>query len=224
MRDRGHEQRRPREPGMRHDFRQVFVRQIEPVQLERRTAVPLVRRDHGRAAAAVAADGVDAERRIGGDQPCIDQRSQQRDRAGGVAARVRHPVCRRDAGRLIARQFRKTICPARRGAVGGAGVEDFGHGTRKGDGAAGRIVGQAQDYQVGGLHGGLPCIGGFTFSVGERDQGDRGHARESVGDLEAGGAGLAVDEDAAGHGGAGSGRGGKARGSAPLSHLGPRWG
>ena len=50
----------------------------------------LIGLDHGLAAAAVAADRVDGERVVGRHEPGCDQRMQQRDRAGGVAARIGH--------------------------------------------------------------------------------------------------------------------------------------
>ena len=90
MPDRRHEDRPARQPAIKLRLRQVLVLELQRIEFEGRAAVVLVRLDHRPAAAGVAADRVDGDRVVGRDDAGIDQRTDQADRAGGIAAGIGH--------------------------------------------------------------------------------------------------------------------------------------
>src|SRR5690606_6149680 len=88
---RGHEERAVRQRRMQRDFGGVLVFQGEPIYLRRRRALRrsrLVRVDGGPAAPRIAGYGMNGQGVVARQQAGGDQGPQQRDGAGGVAARV----------------------------------------------------------------------------------------------------------------------------------------
>ncbi len=154
--------------------------------------------DQRLAAAGVARDGVDRHRVVGRHQPGVDQRPQQRDGAGRIAAGVRHSPRLGDERALLRRQFRKAVDPARRDPVRGRGVDDPRSAGRQSvgdrDRLPGGIVGQAQHDEIHFLH--QRALGRRVLALVGRDRADgqAGHAGEPLGNSETGGTGLAIDE------------------------------
>ena len=96
MPDRGHEDRPPGQHSVALQLRDMLVLQPQRIQLERRAAACLMRLDHAAATTGIAADGIDADGVVRRQHPGRDQRAQQRDGAGGVAAGIGHPGRRRN--------------------------------------------------------------------------------------------------------------------------------
>ena len=189
---------------MHRDLGDVLVRQAERVELEGGAALALVGFDHGATAAGVAGDGVDRDRMVVRDDAVGDQRPQERDRTGRIAAGIADALGFRDARGLAAVELGEAVDPFRIGAKRRAGVEQLGRAALvaldRGDqvhrGARG-VVGEAEHHQVDAPHD-LPPRGGIA-AQGRVDAAHRdGQLGEPAGDAEAGGAGLAIDEDAAG--------------------------
>ena len=138
----------------------MFVLQAQAVEFKSGRRAGLVSLDHLAAATGVAGDGRQAEREIGRHQAGIDQRADQRNRAGGVAARVGHALGRHHCFALAADQLGKTKHPARRSAVRAGGVNDFGyffgagllHAVDHGNRLSRRVVVEAQNHQIGLRH------------------------------------------------------------------------
>ena len=124
--DGRHEDRPPLQPRIDLQLRQVLVLEAEPVKLEGRRGAGLIGLDHALAAAGIARDGVDGDRMVRRDQPGIDERAQQRDAAGRVAARIRDAVGIGDLLGMAGLEFGEAIDPARRDAMGGRGIDDLG--------------------------------------------------------------------------------------------------
>ena len=135
-----------------------------------------------------------------GTMPARTSGAIEGEEAGGVAAGVGDTG---GGGQRIAAaggDFGETVGPARIGAVRGRGIDDARGGILdQRDGLARGIVGQAQDHRVGGVERVGAGVGILAGVVGERDQGDVAAAGEPLVDLDAGGAGGAVDEHFNGH-------------------------
>ena len=135
------------------------------------------------------------------DDAVGEQRAEQRDRAGRVAAGIADARGLGDGAGLARAELREAVGPVGCGPVGGRGIEDLRRATVvPGDAvddrdriARGR-VGQAEHDEVGGAHRVAPG-GRVLAALGiDADRRDRQGA-EPFADAEAGGAGLAVDED-----------------------------
>ena len=196
---RRHEDRPARDAAVFHDLGNVLVLQAERVQLIGRRVARFVGLDHLAPAARVAAD----RRQHGGvvrrQQPGIDQRPQQRDGAGGVAAGVGHALGLLHGGALVFRQLGEAESPAFGHAVRRAGVDDarllarqrVDHGHR----FACRVVVQAQDDQIDTGHDLALGVGVLAFGRVDADEIDARHVRQPLANLQPGGAGFAVDEN-----------------------------
>ena len=161
-------------------------------------------RDQLLAAAGVARDAKHGRRRIGAHEAGVDQRPQQRDRAGRVAARIADPVGGEQLLALVLGQLGEAIGPAVGHAMRRRGVDhDRVAVTHRGNQLLGCRVGQAEHGDVGRL-GDLGALA-QVLAVGHRQlqQLDVRPVLEPVEDLQPGGAVLAVDENlglVAGHG------------------------
>jgi hypothetical protein len=186
----------------------VLVLEAEAVELEIRRGARLVGRDHRIPAAGIAGDGVDRDREVGRHDPGLHQRPQQQDGTGRVAAGVGDARGGRDPRRLLRRELRQAIGPVRVHPVRGAGIQQLGRicAQRGGQRRAllGGVVGQAEHHQVHLGHQRLPRLRILAASRVDGADGDMWQQIQPLADLQAGGAGLAVDEhrgDAAlGHG------------------------
>ncbi len=90
----------------------------------------------------------------------------------------------------------EAVGPAGGGAIGGRGVDHPRAGLLdQADGFARRVVGQAQDHRVGGVQ--QLGAGGRVLArgPGRWRSGEVVAAFQPLADLQAGGAGFAVDED-----------------------------
>src|SRR6478735_6285230 len=115
---RRHEDRPPREMRIKLSIRNMLVLETKAVELEGRRAAILEARDHGLAAAGIAAHCIDGDRIILRQQAGIDQRPQQRDRTGWIAARIGDFPFRPYLVGLVGLQLRKTVSPVGRDAKG----------------------------------------------------------------------------------------------------------
>ena len=153
----GHEQRTALEPRVRHDLGNVLVVQTECIQFKRGSCILLIRLDHLPAAPRITTHCGQSNRMICRQNARVDQGPDQRDGAGGVAARVGHAVRLADGGFLSGAQFRKSKNPASRHAVRGGSVDDARllvsrHGLNQGDRFAGSIIVQAENHHIGLRH------------------------------------------------------------------------
>src|SRR5205823_9858295 len=123
MPDRGQEDRPPRQAGVALDLRHVLVLEAERVQLEGRPAGAIMRLDHGPSTARIAADRAYRDRVVRWDDPRLDQRAQQTDGAGRIAAGIADFARYRDLLGLVGRHLRKAIGPFWVDPVRGAGIE-----------------------------------------------------------------------------------------------------
>ena len=199
--DARHEQRPAGQAAIGLHLRHMLVFEAEAIQEEGRGAAGgLEFRDHRLAAAAVAGDGVDRDGIVLRQDAPLDQRADQRDGAGRVAAGVGNAWRRRDGRFLRGRQLGEAIDPVRVGAMGGGGIEQLRRIGAEGRRHRGRVlrgvVGQAEHDEIDFRHQG--ALGVRVLAQFGRDgtQRDAGEARQAVTDLQAGGAGLAIDEDA----------------------------
>jgi len=85
---------------MADDLGDVLMLKPEGVELESWPACRRMGRDHRPPAAGIARDRGDAERMVGGEKTGIDQRAQEGDGAGRVAARIGDARRPGDARRL----------------------------------------------------------------------------------------------------------------------------
>src|SRR5690606_35193284 len=116
----------------------------------------------------------------------------------GIAAGIGDPARAADGVPLAGIHLGKSINPAWRDTVRGRGIDDpraavgqrIGHGDR----LAGRVIGQTQHDEVHFPEQGT--LGFEVFAPLGRDAAelDGGYGAEPLGDAEAGGAGLTVDE------------------------------
>src|SRR5690348_159216 len=88
MPDRGQEDRPPRQPREGLNFRHMLVLETECVKFEGRSAGAIMRLDQGSSTARIAADRAHRDRVVGWDDPRLDQRAQQTDGAGRIAAGI----------------------------------------------------------------------------------------------------------------------------------------
>src|SRR5207248_6699572 len=88
MPDRGHKDRPPRQPAIKLRLRHMLVFEAKRVKLEGGAALVVMRFDHLPAAAGIAADRVDRDGVIARQDAGVDERPDQRNRAGRVAAGV----------------------------------------------------------------------------------------------------------------------------------------
>ena len=157
--------------------------------------------DHRLAAARIAADRVDGDGIVRRHEAGIDQRPQQRHRAGRIAAGIGDFSRRLDLVGLIGREFRKTIGPVGSDPKRRRGVEHLGrlgaHAVDQRDGLFRGIVRQAEDDEIHLLHQRLLGAGILALLLGDALDRDVVLQPQPLGDAEARGAGRAVDE----HGG-----------------------
>jgi hypothetical protein len=86
------------------------------------------------------------------NQAGIDERPDEQDEAGRVAARVRDPLGRAQPGPLVGGELGQPIDPVAGGAVRGARVDQAGLRVRdQRRRLARRRVGQAEEGDVGGV-------------------------------------------------------------------------
>ena len=200
MADRGHENRPSGQPRIEFGLGQVLVLEAERVKLEGRTARQIVHRDHRLAAARIAADRVDRDRVVGRHDAGIDQRPQQRDRTGRIAARIGNPAAGGDARGLAVLHLGKAVGPVGIDAMRSTGVEQLrrvraepiGHRHRLPRG----LVGQAQHHEIDRRH--HVAARRRVLALRRRQAFDRdlGQVFQAGADAEPGRAGLAVDEHA----------------------------
>ena len=195
----GYEDRLAGQAAVGHDFRNVLVRQAQCIQFVRSRAAGLVGLDHLAAATAVAAHRRQRHRVVGGQHAGIHQRAQQGDGAGGIAAGVGHALGFADGLGLLGVQLRKAVDPVRVHAVCGGGIDDArlaaGQGVDQRHRLARGIVVQAQDHHVHFAHQLLLGGGILAQCRVDADDLDAGHSGQAFADLQAGGSGLAVDEN-----------------------------
>ncbi len=180
--------------------------QVEPVKPKRALRVVgrgrvLEALDEGASATGVAGDGVHARWKVGGQNPRVDQGPKQGDGGGRVAAGVGDPLGRGDLLGLPLGHLREAIDPIGRNAVRGRCVDDpnlgaLDHRHR----LARRRVRQAEDHQVRGIEHIAPGLGILAPVLGQAHDLERRMTGQTVSDLQAGGAGRAVDEDSPCHG------------------------
>ena len=177
--------------------------QAQRIQLHRRRMTRFIGFHHAAPTTGVAADRGQANRIVHRQQSGINQRANQRDRAGGVTAWIADALGTDDGLALSCSQLRKSVDPALCRAVRGGGVDDLGarlasfrrdrvdHGHR----FHGGIVMQAQHHQIGLGHQG--ALGQWVFAQGGGNAQNL-HARHVVqafADLQTGGTGFAVDKN-----------------------------
>ena len=172
--------------------------EAEPVELERRRSAALKTRDHRLAAAGISAHRVDGDGIVRRQQPGIDQRSQQRHRAGRITAGIGNLPCGLDLVGLVRRELGKAIGPVGRDAERGGGVEHprppRPHAVDQRDRFLCRIVRQTEDDEIDLLH--QRPLGGRILALLLRDalHCDVVLQPQPLGDAEASGAGAAIDE------------------------------
>ena len=187
-------------------LRHVLVRELDAVEAERLdVGVLLVDLDQLLAAAGVARHAEHGGRRIGAHDAGIDQRPQDGDGAGRIAAGIGDALGGEQGLAVLLAELGEAVGPAVGHAMGGAGVDHAGVGVTEGrHQLLHRRVGQAEHGDVGRL-GDLDPLG-EVLAVGHRqlEQLDVGPVLQPLVDFQPGGAVLAVDEDlglvAAGHG------------------------
>lgn len=195
------EDRRMDDAGVLGHLGHMLVREVEAIVAERGAGV--IRRvrilelgDHRLAAARIARDRVDGQRMVVRHQACADQRADEREEAGGIAARIGNSRRLGDLGRLAGLQFGKAIGPAIGHAMRARGVDhaDLGgpdhlHRLARG------VIGQAKDHEVRRIERILALRGVLAVLVAQDDLLDPVAAVEPLADFQARGAHGAVDED-----------------------------
>ena len=156
----------------------------------------LILRDELLASAGVTGQGVGAQGMVRGNQTQLDQGIHGGNEARGVAARVGHPLGTGDPRPMVGGELRKPVVPTRGGAVGGGGVDHPGVGiVNHGHRLPGRLVGQAQEDQVGGVEAFLPFRRVLALFLVNEKKLDILAGGQPVVDLQAGGALPSVDEN-----------------------------
>ena len=131
-------------------------------------ALILIGRDQLFTPTAEAADGMHRDGVIRREDPGIDQGVNVQDESGGVAAGNGHPRGQPDMVPLVPVQFRQAVYPGLAGPVGGAGVDHPGGGIAdQPDRFPGRLVGQAQDDEIGRVEAGRLGLGVFAPVFGD---------------------------------------------------------
>ena len=173
----------------------ILGKAVHTGRTERAVAVGgLVLGDHAVAAAGVAGQRETAEQRVGMDQSVLNQRRDQRDEAGSMAARVGDTLGIPDQ-EALAVQLGQTVDPIVVGTMGGGTVDDDGIGAFDHfDCLPCRVIGQAKERDIGCIErlfaGG--CILAEFF--GQGDQLDVPALVKSIADAQSGGAVAAVDK------------------------------
>ena len=203
--DGGREDRAHGQSAMLHDLRHMLVQKRE--RIDARVVVAVVRRvlvlefgDQRLAAAGIAGDAEDGERRAGRHDAGRGERADEPDGAGRPAAGIGNAVRRGDPSPLALVHLRETEGPAVGGAMRGRGVDDPHAGAgNQADRLARRIVGQAEDDGVGAVEEFGAGRSVLALVGRDRQELEIGAAFQPLPDLQAGGAGLAVDEDCRSH-------------------------
>ena len=189
-------------PRVLHDLGHVLVLQAQRIGLEGRRVARFVGLDHGAAAARIAADRGQGDREVGGQQAGVDQRAHHGDGAGGVAARVGHAVGLGHRLALAGRQFGKpkTHAGFTRCAVEASMIFGFLPLNWSISATDSRAASSCRHR----ITRSTPAISSRLASASLRSSGamltsSMRHRCEPLADLQAGGAGFAVDEDL-GHG------------------------
>ncbi len=107
---------------MRLHLGPMLVRHIIAISTEGWRPFGLEPLDQLLATARIPAHCVDGIGPVGGEQPCAHQRCDQREEAGGIAARIADPT--RLGHTLAPDQLGKAVAPARGGAVRGGSVDN----------------------------------------------------------------------------------------------------
>ncbi len=200
--DRRREERRARQFGIGLQFGQVLVLEGEGVELELvgLVALGLVILDHGAAAARIAGDAVDGDREVGRQQARLDQRAKGCDGTLRPAAGIAHPSGIGDGLGLAPVHLGEAIGPAVGHAMRGRGVDHAGgvvldqrHAFLR------RIVGQAEDGDIGGVEEALALLLVLALLGRDRDELEVATGGEALADLQTRGTGFAVDEDLRDH-------------------------
>ena len=178
----------------------MLVFEAKRVKLEGGAAVAVMRFDHLPAAAGIAADRVDCDGVIARQDAGVDERPDQRNRPGRVAAGVGDLARGSDALGLALRHLGEAIGPIGIDAVRRAAVEQLGHGVAEFVGHRGRlargVVGEAQDHEIDLGHHVAARLRVLAICRRQAFQRDRIERLEAGADAEPGGAGFAVDKDA----------------------------
>ena len=179
----------------------MLVLEAEAVEFEGRRGAVFEARDHRLAAARIAAHRIDGDGIVRRHQTGIDQRPQQRDRAGRIAAGIRDFPRGPDLVGLVRREFRKAVGPVGRDAKRRRGVQHLGrrgaHAVDQRDGLLRGIIRQAEDDEVHFLHQRALGAGILALVLGDAFHRDVVLQAEALANAEARRSGRAVDE----HGG-----------------------
>ena len=183
------------------------MRQTQAGDLKQRRGAGFVSFNHAAPAAGVTTHRRQTQSKVSRDQAGVNQRAYQGNGAGGVATGVGDAACALHGGLLAGGQFGKAVDPAGRGAVRRRGVNDLGaglaagrcHGVNDGHGFSGSVIMQAQNDHIDPGH--QRAFGSRVFAQfgGNAHQLDAGHVLQPFTDLQARGAGFAVDKNF-GHG------------------------
>ena len=134
----------------------MLVLEAEAIQFEGRRAAILKTRDHRLAAARIAAHRVDGDGIVRRQQAGIDQRPQQRNAAGRIAAGIGDFSGGPDLVGLVRREFGKAVSPVGGDPKRRRRVEHLGsrsaHAVDQGNGFLRGIVRQAEDDEIDLLH------------------------------------------------------------------------
>ena len=134
----------------------MLVLEAEAIQFEGRRAAILKTRDHRLAAARIAAHRVDGDGIVRRHEARIDQRPQQRNAAGRIAAGIGDLPRGPDLVGLVRREFGKAVSPVAGDPKRRRRVEHLGrrsaHAVDQGYGFLRGIVRQAEDDEIHLLH------------------------------------------------------------------------
>src|SRR5262249_12097001 len=103
----------------------MLVREVESIELEGWRGSALEGLNQAPSASAVAADGIDADGVVGGDEPACNQWAQEGDGGGRVAAGIGNARGAGDCRPLAAVHLGKSIDPAAGEAVRGGGIDQL---------------------------------------------------------------------------------------------------
>ena len=170
------------------------VQPIDPGAVQRPALLALIFRDHLLAAAGVTGEGEAGQGVVLWEHPHGRQGVDAGDEAGGVTAGVADPLALADQRAVELGQLRKAVGPVLRGAVGSGGVDDAGrrilhHAYR----LPGSVVRQAQKHQVRFVEEFLPLRRVLALILVDEQQLNVRPGRQTIVNLEAGGALLAVN-------------------------------
>ena len=184
----------------------MLVLEAEAIQFEGRRAAILETRDHRLAAARIAAHRVDGDGIVRRQQAGIDQRPQQRNAAGRIAAGIGDFSRGPDLVGLVRREFRKAVSPVGGDPKRRRRVEHLGsrsaHAVDQGNGFLRGIVRQAEDDEIHLLHQRPLGAGILALLLGDAFHHDVVLQPKALLNAEPRRSGSAVNE----HGGLGRGR------------------